>query len=468
METLLKMWPLLLGLAAIGFGGQYLATRKDRRKDDVHVAALREMAAPLNGAVLTRGQADGWSAALWPPFEMTTRGLRRFSVRRKPRFDVAVEFTRGPWRVRISEASIRQRSASRHVNTHYEHRIDIVTADLPPLKVAERRDTDLMGKPLDPNSEVALLGAPIIKEPPATVAQRQDHWVQAAISAPANQHLAAFTSDHAAAARMLNAHATSWLLDRQRRQPHRYTFESGLLYTTSPGRIDPFEATETVNTMLGLLDCIPGAAPAGAVAGAVTGAMPAQADHATTVQAQVEGENHLIAEPPPSAAEVDEQKSSQISTLGFIGIAIAGVALLLGLFGYGSVNLINGVATAAGLTKSVDVRVISELEWTSAQDRKSPNAVGEYTVEGRTHQVGLGGGEVGDVIEGHFPALPIDWVGFPDEPMTGWGPFWSIVVGLVCFAFLVLPFILARGSSAQPQVSSAPRDPTQEPTTRPE
>ncbi|GAA1207121.1 hypothetical protein [Prauserella alba] len=262
MEYLLDMWPLLLGLAAIGFGGQYLVNRKDRQKDAAHLAALREMAAPLNGAVLTHGQADAWSAELWPPFEMKTRGARRWTVRRKPRFEVAVEFTRGPWRVRLSEASIRQRSASRRVHTHYEHRIDIATADLPPLKVAERRDTDWMGKPLDPNSEVALLGAPIIKEPPATVAQRQGHWVQAAISAPANQQLAAFTCDPASAARMLNAHSTAWLLDRMYAMPRILTFESGLLYTTAPGRIDPARVMPAVDTMLGLLDCVPASAPA--------------------------------------------------------------------------------------------------------------------------------------------------------------------------------------------------------------
>ncbi|GAA1207116.1 hypothetical protein [Prauserella alba] len=177
------------------------------------------------------------------------------------------------------------------------------------------------------------------------------------------------------------------------------------------------------------------------------------------------GDEHRAEAAPQT--EGNETGSSQMSTLGFIGATVAGVALLLGLLGYGGVSLVNGVATAAGLTKSVDVRVISELEWTSAQDRESPNAVGEYTVDGRTHQVGLGGGEVGEVIEGHFPALPIGWVGFPEEPMTGWEPFWSIVIGLVCFAFLVLPFILALGSSPQPQAPSAPQDPSPDPPTRP-
>lgn len=154
-----------------------------------------------------------------------------------------------------------------------------------------------------------------------------------------------------------------------------------------------------------------------------------------------EGEGHAN---QSDSGQGDKQESSGISTLGLIGIVIAGLALLLGLLGYGSVSLINGVATAIGATESVDMRIIAETDRNPALDRESPDAVGEYTVDGQTHQIGLGGGEVGEVIEGHFPALPVDWLRFHDEPMTMSSSFWCIVIGLVCFGLLAVPIWLGR------------------------
>ncbi|MBB3049172.1 hypothetical protein FHS23_000167 [Prauserella isguenensis] len=468
LSVLLDMWPLLLGLAALLLYGIRSSRRRARQEAEANLAQLHEMAKPLNGTVLTGDQAEGWSTGLWPPFERNNRGLRRFGRRSKPQFGMAVEFTRGPWRVRISQASQRSRTANRRFVTTFEHRIDIATADLPPLKVSQRQYTDYRGRPHDPDDEAFLFGSPLVKEPPATAEQRQDHWVQAAVSAPANQHLAAFTSDPAAAARMLNGNATAWLLDRQRSMPRLLTFESGLLYATAPGRIDPFGATETVNTMLGLLDCIPGAAPAGAVAGAT----PAQAGHATPVHSQVENENHLIAETPPPAAEDDEHKSSAMSTLGFIGIAIAGLALLLGLLGYGSVAMINGVGMATGLSEEIEVHIIGESDWRAHRHSSiTSKFVGEYTVDGRTHQVGVSSGEVGDVIEGNLPPLPIEWLGFHyDEPTTDtnwWEPYLYILAGVVCFGLFAVPIWLGR-ADRKDMAAAAQDSAPGEPSTRPE
>lgn len=468
MEYLLDMWPLLLGLAALFLYGIWSSRRRARKEAEANLAALHEMAKPLNGTVLTGDQAEGWSTGLWPPFAMKNRGLLRLSRRSKPQFGMAVEFTRGPWRVRISQASQRSRTANRRFVTTFEHRIDIATADLPPLKVSQRQYTDFRGRPYDPDDEAFLFGSTLLKEPPATVEQRQDHWVQAAVSAPANQHLAAFTSDPAAAARMLNGNATAWLLDRQRSMPRLLTFESGLLYATAPGRIDPFDATETVNTMLGLLDCIPGAAPAGAVAGTT----PAQAGHATPVHSQVENENHLIDEPAPPAAEDDEQKSKEIPTLGIIGIAVAGLALLLGLLGYGSVAMINGVGMATGLSEEIEVHLVRESDWRSSrQGSITERFVGEYTIDGRTHQVGVSSGEVGDVIEGNLPPLPVEWLGFHyDEPTTDtnwWEPYLYIFIGLVCYGLLAVPIWLGR-SNRQDMAAAAQDPPSGDPSMRPE
>lgn len=262
MEYLLDMWPLLLGLAAI-IGAVYWSQWRDgRREDEAHAQALAAFAATFGGTVVTHHPAP-WSASLLPPFQRHTDGvIGLLTTVRRPRFSVAVEFQRGPWRVRISEAWMRKRTkhGRGRQRSIYEHRIDVATAELAPLKISRRWHTDFRGQPLNPDHILAKGGKPVT-EPPATVAQRQGPWAPAAVSAPANQDLAAYTCDHAAAARMLNAHSTAWLLDRLHALPPLLTFESCLLYATMPGRIDPSEVMQTVDTLLGLLDCVPASAP---------------------------------------------------------------------------------------------------------------------------------------------------------------------------------------------------------------
>lgn len=442
METLLEMWPLLLALLAFGAYMSWSNWRKRRRDNESVDAALTDLAANFGGQVLHGADAGVRSGALSPMLHRQTTGLRALTTRRKPRPEIAVQFTTGPWQVRISEWSAVFRGIHERQETHYEHRIEISTAELAPLKLTERRHVDLGGRPIDQNSAEAIGD---VDEAPVTVAQRQGQWVQAAIASPAGDDLAAFTTDHAAASRTLNDRATSWLVDRLYGTHRTLTFEAGLLYTTTSGRIDGGEVTRTVNTMLGLLECIPEAAP---------------------TRPAAEGENPLLPESP--APQEGTTRPGGLSKPGLVGMAIGGIALLVGLFGYGALNLFNGIAMATGLTEQAEVRIIGEDRWNDRMDRESPNDVGEYTLDGRTHQVALEEGEVGDVAQGSFPALPVDWLGFPDAPMTGSAPTMSIVAGLACFGLLAVPAWLVLGTPAKRrrtpvQQAVSPADPSGRP-----
>ncbi|KID32495.1 hypothetical protein HQ32_00364 [Prauserella sp. Am3] len=404
--------------------------RGRRRQDTAHAVVLEEFAAGLGGTVHRKRQAGAWSAHLKPPFDRQLAGFRRFLTTHRPRNEYAVEFARGPWRVRISDASLERRWLPPVPDdTIHERRVEIATADIAPLVLQVKQHTDVDGRPIDPDAGATAPPAP------ATVAARGGAWVETPVSAPANQHLAAFTGDHAAAARMVNAQATAWLLDRLHPMaPRIFTFESGLLYVTLPGRIDPAKDVETVNTLLGLLDCIPEASPT-----------------------PPDGQSHLITEAVPTTRP--EEKGSSMSTLGVVGIILGMLALVVGLFGYGGVNLVNGVASAFGLGDEVAVTVTDETEW----NKRNPHLFGEYTIDGETHSMALSSGEVGEVLDGTMPVLPVSWLGIDDEPLTGWDPFWLLVISAVCFGLLAVPiWLVASSSSERPaatQGSTASRNP---------
>lgn len=173
---------------------------------------------------------------------------------------------------------------------------------------------------------------------------------------------------------------------------------------------------------------------------------------------------------PPTAG--DENTSSAMSTLGFIGIAVAGLALLLGLLGYGSVAMINGVGMATGLSEEIEVHLVGESDWRAHRHSSiTERFIGEYTIDGRTHQVGVSSGEVGDVIEGNLPPLPVEWLGFHyDEPTTDtnwWEPYLYIFIGLVCYGLLALPIWLGR--SNRKDMAAAAQEPSPgNPSMRPE
>jgi hypothetical protein len=159
--------------------------------------------------------------------------------------------------VRVSEASMKK-NVSNGTSTFYEHRIEVATAQLAPMKISRRWRTDFRGRPLAPDHILAQ-GGGAVHEAPLTVQQGQ--WLQARLPAPVDGEFVAFTSGLPSLARALNPQAAEWLVAQAGSLPVLLTFEAGLLFATMPDRIDPDHLLPMVDAMLGLLDRIPGAAP---------------------------------------------------------------------------------------------------------------------------------------------------------------------------------------------------------------
>lgn len=238
----------------------WLLRRKERKRNREHAEALAALAARLGGAVAAP-PAAAWSADLSPPFSTNTQGLaNRLLTVSRPRFETAVDFRRGPWPVRVSEASMK-RSVSNGTSTFHEHRIEVATGQLAPMKLNRRLHADFLGRPVKPDHVLARGGDPV-REAPVTVAQQQGQWLQVHLPVPVSTDWVAFTSDPHSASRALAPEATAWLSEQLGSLPWSLTFENGLLYTTWPTRIQPETLLTTVDTLLGLLDRIPGARPA--------------------------------------------------------------------------------------------------------------------------------------------------------------------------------------------------------------
>lgn len=260
MEIWLRLSPLLACMA-IGIGllfwSQWRSARKEQHE---HVEALTALAARLGGTVSHAENATAWSAELLRPFKNDTGGfINWLGTARRPRFEIALDFVRGPWRMRVTEASMKQ-NISNGTRTFHEHRIEVTTAPLPPVKLARRLYTDFLGRRLKPG-HVLTEGTAVIKEPPVTVAQRQSEWQRFWLPEPGNSQYAVFTNDPAAANRMLNREVLEYLVENTGALPFVLTFEDGLFYATMSGRIVPGALPKMLEAVLGLLERIPGAAP---------------------------------------------------------------------------------------------------------------------------------------------------------------------------------------------------------------
>ncbi|GHF87615.1 hypothetical protein FHX82_000848 [Amycolatopsis bartoniae] len=230
--------------------------RRERREDRKHYEALAALTASIGGVVIGRDEATAWSTGLRPPFKTHVGGLINWmGTVRKPRFETALDFRRDGWQVRVSEASMR-RAVSNGTSTFYEHRIDVATAPLPPMKLHRRLHTDFRGRPVKPDSILALGGKPV-REAPVTVAQQQGQWLEVNLPLSVSTDWVAFSSAPQGAP--LTPEALEWLSRNTGALPWGLTFESGLLYATWPTRIQPQTLLTTVDAMLGLLDRIPGA-----------------------------------------------------------------------------------------------------------------------------------------------------------------------------------------------------------------
>jgi hypothetical protein len=101
------------------------------KRREAQIAALIPLAQRLGGKVLGPEEAAMWTAELRKPF------VNEFAVafRSKRQFDLSLDFQRGQWHVRVTEASVRYDTRGFGVGWKQEHRIEIATARLAPLKV---------------------------------------------------------------------------------------------------------------------------------------------------------------------------------------------------------------------------------------------------------------------------------------------------------------------------------------------
>jgi hypothetical protein len=252
------VWDFVLLFACLGgLLGLVLwwAWHSKRRDGRQHASSLTALAGRLGGTVSGPDAAHAWSAALQAPFEHSTDGLvDKLSMVTRPRFDAALDFRRGAWPVRVSEASM-ESSASGTTRTRYEHRIEVATAQLPPMRISPIIRTDFRGRPLPPDKIMAQ-GGPAVREAPVTVQRQRGDWQPARMPPVAGERLVAFTSDQRFAAHVLTPPAAEWLAEGGR-LPFLLTFEGGLLYYTVPGRIDPDRILHEVDLLVGFLDRTP-------------------------------------------------------------------------------------------------------------------------------------------------------------------------------------------------------------------
>lgn len=254
----MKPWELKLGLlvlilvalVALVF---WWGWRADRKKALDHAAELAKFAAGLGGMLTV---APAWSADLRRPFaEEYGKGnvlgwLRRAS---EAQFDHTIDFDRHGWRVRVTEASIELNSASTQdkVVTHVEHRIEVATANLMPLKLVA-------------SSYAGGDGARRwVGEMPQTVAAApQPHWQELRLPAGVDQLFLMSAADPHRATALVTPAVAQWLQGQSGTDNLRtLTVEAGIAYSVRVGEIDPKAVLGAVDAICGLLERIPGAQP---------------------------------------------------------------------------------------------------------------------------------------------------------------------------------------------------------------
>jgi hypothetical protein len=236
--------------------------RGHAKRREAQIAALTPLAQRIGGRVLGPDEAAMWTAELCKPF------WNEFSValRSKRQFDLSLDFRRGPWHVRVTEASVRYDVRGFGVRWLQEHRIEIATARLAPLKVRRPTKYDVNnGQPLSP-SRLESEWTQIVSCEPETAKQADAQWVPVPLLPPMDQEFSAYGSDPAAAARELNFGALHWIIDQDGSLPAyakglSLTFESGFVYLVVHDHIYPDDLMDVVDTICGLLDRMPGARP---------------------------------------------------------------------------------------------------------------------------------------------------------------------------------------------------------------
>ncbi|SDG96929.1 hypothetical protein SAMN05216553_1145 [Lentzea fradiae] len=272
MDILQKIWTgyiltpyfLTFAVASVVFlaGRRWLHFRSHAKRREAQLAALAPLAQRLGGRLLGPDEAAMWTDELCKPF--TTE----FSIafRSKRQFDLSLDFQRGPWHVRVTEASVRYDSRGYGVRWLQEHRIEIATARLAPLKM-KRPDKYSVNsdRPLSPG-QLEREWREIVDVKAATAKNENAEWLPVPLLPPMDREFSAYSSDPAAAARELNFDALHWLMEREGDLPLwakrlRLTFESGFVYLVVHDHIQPGELMGVVDTICGLLDRMPGVRP---------------------------------------------------------------------------------------------------------------------------------------------------------------------------------------------------------------
>jgi hypothetical protein len=265
MEFLRLAWPIFpvlafsLGAVAVR---RWWQQRRHRKADGEQALALTPLANSLGGEVVGADGATAWSAELRGPLANHVDGfVDKLLQRSAPRFDLALDFQRGAWHVRVSQASMRQQN-SNGVGRLLEHRVEVATVRLAPMRLARRQHVDFRGRPVPPGH----LGE-WMSEAPLTAVRDAREWLPLRLPPGADQEFVVFASDLAGAERAFNPQALEWLGTRLDVLPPlvgrflSLTFEGGVVYTTLRGHIDQETVLPIVDTIVGLLDRMPDARP---------------------------------------------------------------------------------------------------------------------------------------------------------------------------------------------------------------
>lgn len=245
---------------------RYLHTRTHNRKRDAQIAALTPLAQRLGGTVVGPEGAGMWTAELKPPLEFNVGGIMRVAQRSKRKFDLSMDFQRGPWHVRVTEASVRVDTRGFGVQIEQAHRIEVSTARMTPMKTVRLDKYGYNGKPLSPK-QIDDVRHGWVKGRPRSAERNQLEWQHVPLLEPMDQEFSAYSTDPAAAVRELNFDALHWFIDREDELPvgaaqsMRLTFEEGYVYLEMSDHIFPDQLMGVVDTICGLLDRMPGARP---------------------------------------------------------------------------------------------------------------------------------------------------------------------------------------------------------------
>ncbi|MGW6936319.1 hypothetical protein ACWGE0_40100 [Lentzea sp. NPDC054927] len=246
----LKLLLLLVGLVALFSPLWWWSWRKSRQEVNEHEDALAAFAGNVSGSVAdASGDVLPWSAALAPPFMGEHGGaLGLLTSAGGPRFDYALEFERNGWRVRVCEASVEVRTVTTAGNTvtHYEHRIEVATSDLVPLKI-------VIGGGAGRGLFTRWAAEP-------SRAGESRLWMELRLP-ELSGHLA-YTSDLPEAGAVVNDHVAEWLRTQADEQLFWFIgWEGGIVHTTVHGQIEEESVLRRVDALIGLLDRMPGARP---------------------------------------------------------------------------------------------------------------------------------------------------------------------------------------------------------------